>query len=194
MKSTETINLYDLQTRIAADDQAALKGLYELFSKKLHYLAFSFVRSNEVAEEIVEDVFINVWKQREKLPHIENFGWYLYVSTKNTSYSYLRKSNKEHCINLDELSLPYLKLDTNPEDIMVSNEAIQRINLAINNLPPKCRHIFKLVKEDGLKYKQVAELLDINIKTVENQMGIALKKIHSSILIAPKDNIRFSQK
>jgi RNA polymerase sigma factor (sigma-70 family) len=64
---------------------------------------------------------------------------------------------------------------------MISGEAIQRINIAINELPPKCRLVFKLVKEDGLKYREVAELLQISLKTVENQIGIALKKIHSTI-------------
>ena len=65
--------------------------------------------------------------------------------------------------------------------MLISVEIIQRINKAINDLPPKCRLIFKLVKEDGLKYKEVAELLHLNLKTVENQLGIALKKIHQAV-------------
>jgi len=74
-------------------------------------------------------------------------------------------------------------IDATPEDLMISGEMLQGINRAINELPPQCRLVFKLVKEDGLKYREVAELLHLSLKTVENQMGIALKKIHSSILV-----------
>ena len=194
MENKAAINLYDLQTRLATSDQSALKLLYDHLFAKLFYFSYSIVHTKEVSEEIIEDVFMQVWKQRERIMEIENLTHYMYVAVKNTAYSYLRKNNKENSFTLDEVSLPYLKIDLNPELIMISNETIQRINLAINNLPPKCRHIFKLVKEDGLKYKEVAELLDISIKTVENQLGIALKKIQSSISAQLHEKIRVSEK
>jgi len=68
-----------------------------------------------------------------------------------------------------------------PEQLLITAEMINRIKEVINQLPPKCRIIFKLVKEDDLRYREVAEILDISIKTVENQVSIALKKIGSAI-------------
>ena len=87
------------------------------------------------------------------------------------------------------MALPFYRVDT-PEDLMITAELISQINKAINELPTKCRLIFKLVKEDGLKYKEVAELLHLSKKTVENQVGIALKKIHGVVNICLPRSIR----
>lgn len=172
---------YDIQSSLVNGDQMALKALYDRFSNKLFQLAFAIVRSKETAEEVVEDVFIKVWKKRTQLGKIENFTFYLYVMTKNCSRDYLRKYGNKKSINLDEVALPFYRVDATPEDLMITEEAINQINKAINELPTKCRLIFKLVKEDGLKYREVAELLHLKIKTVENQVGIALKKIHGVV-------------
>jgi RNA polymerase sigma factor (sigma-70 family) len=77
--------------------------------------------------------------------------------------------------------LSYYQVHATPEEILIGQEVLQVINQAINELPPKCKLIFRLVKEDNLKYREVAELLHLTPKTVENQMGIAVKKIHEAI-------------
>jgi len=178
-----TIDLKDIGGRIARNDHLALKALYDHYSNPFFQLAMAIVHSAEMAEEIVEDVFIQVWKNRTRIGEIENLHLYLYVATRNISKTYLRKYKNKKFINFDEVQLPYFKIDVTPEDIMISGEIINRINAAINELPPKCRLIFKLVKEDGLKYREVAELLQVTQKTVENQLAIALKKIHSAVRI-----------
>jgi RNA polymerase sigma-70 factor (family 1) len=181
---------YDLQIRLAAGDQLALKAVYDRYSTKLFQLSFAIVRSKEMAEEVVEDVFIKIWKKRVQLSKIENFTFYLYVMTKNGSRDYLRKYGNKKNINLDDVALPFYRIDTTPEDLMISEEVINQINGAINELPTKCRLIFKLVKEDGLKYREVAELLHLSRKTVENQVGIALKKIHGVVNICLPRSVR----
>lgn len=177
------IDILNLQERIADSDPGALKELYDHFVSQLLELAFTIIRSKEMAEEIVEDTFIKIWERRAKIRGIENLQWYLYVVTRNISLNYLHKIYGKAHLDLEEISLPYCQVAPSPEDLMISGEMTKKINFAINDLPPKCRLIFKLVKEDGLKYKEVAALLDISIKTVENQMGIALKKLHQSIKI-----------
>jgi RNA polymerase sigma-70 factor (family 1) len=180
MTTLNTTRINELQFRLGNSDEYALKELFDYFSNRLFHLAYAIIHSRELAEEIVEDVFIQVWQKKIKISTLENLTWYLYVATKNISCNYLRKYNKIKHIDLNELTLPYLTINASPEDLMVSSETLQKINRAINELPPKCRIIFKLVKEDGLKYRQVAGLLNLTIKTVENQMGIALKKLHTS--------------
>lgn len=177
------VDLEEIQRRLGRDDQSALKLLYEGFSTRLFEFAFAIIRSQQLAEEIVGDVFIKIWEKRLRVSTLENFKWYLYVTTRNTSYSYHRKYSKQKSIDLNELTLPYYQLATTPEDIMLTSEALHVIHQAINNLPPRCRLIFKLIKEDGLKYREVAGLLRLDIKTVENQMGIALKKIQAAVHI-----------
>ena len=177
------IDLEEIQKRLGRDDQSALKMLYEGFGPSLFEFAFAIIQSQQLAEEIVSDVMIKIWEKRLRVSTLENFKWYLYVATRNTSYSYHRKYSKQKSINLNELTLPYYQLNTTPEDILLTSEALYAIHQAINSLPPKCRLVFKLVKEDGLKYREVAALLRLDIKTVENQMGIALKKIQSAVHI-----------
>jgi RNA polymerase sigma-70 factor (ECF subfamily) len=181
MKKLSVTQVQQLQQRLVKNDEAALKALYNAYADKLFHFAYAIMHSKEMAEEIVEDVFIKIWQKRSHIVTIENLILYLFVTTKNISCNYLRKYNRKKNICLDELSLPYYYINASPEDLLITSETLQCINKAINELPPQCRIIFKLIKEDGLKYKDVAALLNLNIKTIENQMGIALKKLHTSV-------------
>lgn len=173
----------DIQRRLLEGDETALKLLYDHYANALLQLAFAVIPLRPVAEEIVADVFIKVWEKRERIAAVENLKMYLYAATKNTALSYYRKYNKKRTVDLNELSLPYFQLDPTPEDALITAEVLQAIHEAINSLPPKCKLVFKLVKEDGLKYREVAELLELTPKTVENQMAIALKKIYAAAVV-----------
>lgn len=171
-----------LQTQIARnDDQLAYKSLFKNLQPWLYQFAYSFIKSHELAEEIVSDVFIRIWEKRKQLEQIDNLKLYLYVSTKNFSLNYLQKLLKNKTFELDQLSVELKSLYADPEQVLITREMANRVRLAVNQLPPRCKMIFKLVKEDGLKYKEVAELLDISIKTVEAQVTLAVKKLGSTI-------------
>lgn len=189
------MDLTAIQNQLRYNDPQALKSLYDLYGTRLFQLAMAIVKSRELAEEVVEDVFIQAWNKRSRLADLENLPFYLYTTAKNIGCSYLRKySRLQKTFSLDEVSLPYYQLSKPPEDLMITSETIQLINRAINDLPPKCRLIFKLVKEDGLKYREVAHLLHISVKTVENQVGIALKKVQESIKVHLPTSLFFMQK
>jgi len=181
VKLFPTIDWKDVQNRMAEDDQEALRLLYDHYHRRLFELAYVIVRSKEMAEEVVGDVFIQVCQKRKHIRTVENFAFYLYVMARNGSRSYLRKYGHKKFLGLDDPALPLYQVDASPEDLMISGEMLQGINRVINDLPAQCRLIFKLVKEDGLRYREVAELLHLSVKTVENQMGIALKKIHAAL-------------
>lgn len=183
----------EIQEKLLNNDSAGLKLLYEEFSNQLLQFAFTIIPLKQVAEEIVEDVFIKIWEKRQRVAKIENLKMYLYITTRNISYSYYRKYHKRKYVGLDELTLPCYQLNVTPEEIMISAQTLQSIQYAINNLSPQCRLIFKLVKEDGLKYKEVAQILQLSPKTVENQMGIALKKIHNALSAYRSDFVKKSK-
>lgn len=173
-----------LQKQIARfDDQAAYKELFILFYHPLLQFADSIIRSREQAEEIVSDVFMNVWEKRKRIETITNLRVYLYVAIKNTALNYVSKEHRTngHHADIDQLAVNLKSIYFNPEQLLITAEMIHRIREVINGLPPRCRIIFKLVKEDELRYKEVAEILSISVKTVENQITIALKKIGSAI-------------
>lgn len=174
----------ELQRRLAMyDDESAYKELFVAFYKPLQQFANSFVRSRELAEEIVSDVFIKIWESRAEIESISNLKVYLYVSIKNTSLKYLLKQHRQVAISIDELDVELESFSRNPEELMLTAEMMNKIQETVNELPPRCKMIFKLIKEDGLRYKEVAEILNISVKTIDNQLAIALRKINKAVSI-----------
>ncbi|HVU85341.1 MAG TPA: RNA polymerase sigma-70 factor [Puia sp.] len=174
--------IQELQRRIARyDDQQAYKELFTSLYSYLFQFTKTLVKSKEPAEEIISDVFIKVWEKRKELEKIENLKLYLYVSTRNHAYNYLDKQKNNATNPLDDVQAEFTSVYFDPEQLLITADMLARIQKAIDQLPPRCKMIFKLTKEDGLKYREVAELLNISIKTVENQLAIAVEKIGNAV-------------
>lgn len=172
----------ELQLKISQNgDQHAYAQMYIAYMPYLLKFANSIIKNNELAEEIVLDVFIKIWQNRAEIGKIDNFKLYLYVSTKNTALNYLSRHFRKNIISLEEMSINIPMGPYNPEQLLITSEAVKKINHEIQKLPPRCKLIFKLVKEDRLRYNDIARLLNISVKTIDNQMAIALKKISSAI-------------
>lgn len=161
--------------------ELTFEELYKHYFVRLFRFCFSIVHQKESAEEIVNDVFLKLWEKSSGGPVIGNYELYLYVAVKNRSLNYLRDHSSFTTIELSERCDEYIRFDANPETLMVGAEAYQRVRSVINRLPPRCKLIFSLVKEDQLKYKDVARLLDVSVKTVEAQLAIALRKIAAAL-------------
>jgi len=181
MRESIKIDIVEIQLRLSQGDEAAFKTLYDYYSPRLYQFAYAIIHSREMAEEIVADVFVQIWQKRVRIGSLDNLNWYLHITTRNIAYSYNRKNNRRKNFNFEEAVLSNYQVHATPEEILIGQEVLQVINQAINELPPKCKLIFRLIKEDDLKYREVAELLHLTLKTVENQMGIAIKKIHEVI-------------
>ena len=172
----------ELQDKISLhNDEHAFGQMYLAHMPYLLQFANSIIKNHVLAEEIVSDVFIKIWQNRASIAKIDNLRLYLYVSTKNTALNYLSRHYRKEIISLDEMSLNISTSPYNPEQLFITTEAVKKIDYEIQKLPPRCRLIFKLVKEDRLKYNDIAELLNISVKTIDSQMAIALKKISSAI-------------
>lgn len=167
-----------LQQKIALyDDQHAFRQLFQQYYEGLLQFAASIVKVKEVAEDMVEDVFVKLWNNRSAINSIRNIRVYLYVALKNHCINYINRNTSSVDIDLDNLDVVCGELVPNPEDLMVVSEMLQMVNRAIHELPPKCRIVYKLVKEDGLLYKEVADILNISPRTVENHIALAIKRI-----------------
>jgi len=168
----------ELQSRIALyDDMKAYQELYEMLFSKLKNYCFSYVKSGEAAEELVSDVFIKIWQIRNRLPEIENLKLYLYTIAKNFSLNYITKNYKNPVTSLDEMDIEPVISFGNPEELCISADILHQIHQCFRSLPPQCRLIFQMVKEDGFTYKEVAAHLNISVLTVRNQVFIATRKI-----------------
>jgi RNA polymerase sigma-70 factor (ECF subfamily) len=180
----------DLLNEIAVNNsRVSFKRLYMLYYNKMFSLAKSIVKSDVVAEEVTDDVFLNLWVHRTRLPLIGNFTYYCYTAIKNKSLTYLSKPQVKK-VDIDEIELELADTSATGEDQLICEDLSKVIDSSLKALPEQCRLIFKLLREDGLKYRQVAELLDISIKTVEYHMGNALKRIAEDVLNSQKTAVR----
>lgn len=159
------------------DDQQAFKQFYQQTFFKLYQFAYTYIQCKESAEEIVNDVFLNIWQKRNILHTIDNIQVYLYVAVKNASLNYLRSNKQKIPLSLNELNICHLESNLHSESLLITRELQNRLQAAIEQLPPRCRLIFQLIKQDGLSYKEVAAILDISVKTVDTQLYLALKKL-----------------
>lgn len=178
----DPFELIELQRRIALyDDETAYRQLYYLFYKPLLHFTGAFISSPEVCEEIVSDVFIKIWQNRKHIDNIRNIKIYLYVSAKNNTLRYLQGQQRLSIIGLDELGVEVQTSAQDPEQMMITAEMMNRLEKAIDSLPPRCKIVYKLIREDRLRYKEISQILDISIKTIDNHLAIALKKIAGAI-------------
>lgn len=177
--------LRDWLVRMARqDDQRAFRLLFEHFYPELMRFVFFYLKSRESAEELLQDVFLKIWQMRAMLLTILNFRAYLFTTTRNHCLNYLQK-HKTVFLPFDDLPLmDTAGNDDNPQQVLEFEETQQRATAAVESLPTQCRLIFQLVKEQGFSYKEVADLLSISPRTVETQIGIALRKL--AAVLRPK--------
>jgi RNA polymerase sigma-70 factor (ECF subfamily) len=167
-----------LINKIIMGDEAAFKQLFALYYQRLFHVAVYFLKSKELAEEVVSDVFFHLWMKRENLPAIDDLNKYLYASVKNQSLYYLRRKNVMPNNDASDLySIEWIPDADNPERNLLDTEYKDLIQQAILSLPEKCREVFRLVLSDKLKHKDIALLLGISEKTVEAHITVAYKRI-----------------
>ena len=177
-------NLKEIQVRIGCGEEKALADIYVHFHKRLCDFAKALLHSKEIAEEVVEDIFVKLWSRRNKINEIENLTIYLYVSVKNKALNTLSQMAKELTSEpFDYLDIPVKDTACNPYDLLITSEMMLRMRYAIEALPPRCKMIFKLVREDGLKYKEISQILNISVNTIDAQMAIAVKRICNALQV-----------
>lgn len=162
------------------DDAKAFRQFFDLLYPRFYRLAFYYMRSDSLSEEVVSDVFMKIWNNRRKLAEIEHLGFYFFKAIKNQAFTYLKRESRmqlEEADSLKSFRLEYAE----PENLLIAKELAHAVEHAVTALPGKCQMIFRLVREDGMSYKDVADLMDISPKTVENQMTIAIKKLRSAV-------------
>jgi RNA polymerase sigma-70 factor (family 1) len=163
------------------DCETAYKKLFTRTYDNLLQFAGSFLHNTPDAEEVVSDCFIQLWRNRQRLTQIDKPKLYLYTSIKNGAINKL-KANKAR--SLPDPAAWAIRMDSvffNPQELLLSAEFTAKIMTCIDQMPPKCKLIFKLVKEEGLRYAEVATLLNLSVKTIEAQMAIAFRRLKNCI-------------
>lgn len=176
MKIDNTL-IQNLQLQIEKSNQRAFEDLYRLFFPRLFNFAVLYVHKREIAEEIVNDVMMKIWNKREGITRILNLETYLFVAVRNHSLNYLSQYSNYHVVAEPDTSYAEVVNLNDPERELEWKEIYGKLNHAIDELPDQCRTVFKLIKEEGFRYKQVAEILNLSPRTVETQLFRAIKKL-----------------
>lgn len=171
--------LYDdaeLMGEVKADNMFAFDILYRRYSKRLYKFGYSILKSGAETENLIQDVYMNLWENRTKIEKDSSVKYYLFTIAYNSAISVMRKKARESEF------IEYLKsLPETDEDPAVTStkysDLSDKLNMIINELPQRQKEVFLLHRSDGLKYNEIAEILNISLNTVENHMSRALKTI-----------------
>jgi RNA polymerase sigma-70 factor (ECF subfamily) len=136
-----------------------------------------YIHQKEEAEEIVTDIFVKIWMNRSNMQHIQRPDTYFFVAVKNQSLNYLKKYSSIHVVPVEDSNEINLIDIADPHVQLEKKELHFYLDQSIDALPQQCRIIFRLIKEDGLKYKEVAEILNISPRTVQTQLARAMQKL-----------------
>jgi len=156
--------------------ESSYKKLFSMLFFPLTRFAYCILKSRQQAEEVASDVLLMLWQRRHSLAGVKNIKSYAFISANNISLNLLKKKQPE-CVSLDDVDLDVRINIHTPEDILINAELKKRLEQSINTLPAKGKLVFKLVKEDGFSYKEVAEIMNISVKTVDAHLTSSIKKL-----------------
>jgi RNA polymerase sigma-70 factor (family 1) len=169
----------DLIRQVKSGNIYSFDKLYRNYSKKLFRFAFSLLKSTEEAENIVQDVFMNLWINREKIKSDSSVKYYIFSIAYHSSISVLRKKIRESEF-IGHLSL--IQDPAQQPDIRLEYQELDsRLKAIINSLPKRQKEVYLLHRNQGLKYAEIAEKLNISVNTIENHMSGALKSIRKKL-------------
>lgn len=168
-----------LYVKLKEGDEQAFKALFQKYYAPLCHFADHYLKDKDMAEETVQELFVRLWEKRSTLTIETSVSHYLFRSVRNQCLNQLqhRKIKQQYASRVLESSTQ--EVDWQPFYMEV--DLMERIEKSIASMPPKRQEIFRLSREQGLKYKDIADKLDISVKTVEAQMGLALKHLRDEL-------------
>lgn len=165
---------------VAEDNVKAFEIVFKLCYKPMCNFADGYLNCYELAEEIVDDVFFNIWKNRKKIQVTTSFKNYLMTSVRNRSLDGIRSLKRKKHISLDTLSFDIQDEET-PIDKITFEELNCSVNQAIDSLPPQCKAIFLLIHDEELSYRSVSNNLGVSVKTVDTQIYRARLRLRKAL-------------
>src|SRR5665648_21909 len=165
-----------------SDEEQAFELLFRRYYLRLCGFANKFIANTPESEEIVQEVFLNIWKKRDQLQLNNEIRPYLFKSVQNLCFNFIEHQKVvENYYSVIEVVYKNQAEDFNTYESVLYNEFQAKAETAIESLPEQCRRIFKMSRQDGLKYTEIAEKLGISVKTVETQMSRALSKLKTEL-------------
>lgn len=164
--------------RLTKGDESAFETFMDYYSSQLYHYAFGIIKNKETVEELISDVFMEVWKQRKTLLEIEHISGWLHTITYRKAISALRHSSSiPPQVNIEDTEYFNVSPIESPDEAIIKQEEIDSLYEAIEELPSKCKHVFFLAKIDKLPYKEISNLLNISVTTINYHIGYAMNSL-----------------
>lgn len=164
------------------DSEQAFHGFFDLCYDRLFRIACYYLKREEWAQEVVLDVFMTLWQQRDRLPALDNVEDYCFILTRNAALNYLEREARRPTLSADKLpESPHN--DASPEDALIGEELFSHYVKALDRLPQRCREVFIRIREEKQSYAEVAEALGISTNTVDAQLQKAIARLKE--MLAP---------
>ncbi len=169
--------------RIAKGDEKALDAFMDHYSQELYRIAYSYTGSKEVAEEVVSDVFFEIWNNRRKLLEVEYMDAYVHTIATRRSIDQFRATIAEKSANtpLDENEVFFAAPIILPDEEIISKEQSEILNSTLEELPPKCRQVFTLARIEKLSYSKISSMLNISVATINYHVKYAIDTFKSRL-------------
>jgi RNA polymerase sigma-70 factor (ECF subfamily) len=170
----------DIFELIKNSDRNAYEQLFKMYYTPLVSFARNIIRDTDAAEDLVQEVFVKIWERKHTIEIKTSVKAYLYMAVKNHCLNKLKTEQRNAFLN-DEMADDVRVATNNTEEYSNTIELSKHIDNALNLLPPKCAVIFKMSRFEDKTYKEIAESLELSVKTVENQMGKALSIMRGAL-------------
>ncbi len=170
-------NDFKIVAGIKNGDKTTFSFLFDLYYNKLCFYATSILHDSDAAEDLVQDLFAEIWVDRKKLDIKSSFSAYLFRSVYNSCLDYLKhlKVKDRHQKDVS------FQIPSSFNDSLVHSELLEKMESSIEQLPDQCKKIFKLSRFENLKYREIAEMLQISENTVDTQIRRALSKLKNDL-------------
>lgn len=181
LKILDDIYQNQLLTRLKQGDESAFNDLYKAYSKPIYLRMMYLVKDADAVDELLQELFIKLWVNREKLDTDKSFQSYLYTIAQNLVYNYFRKIASDQSL-VRSLLLKSVDHYLNGEELLENKEASHLLQQAIDQLTPQRKQVFNLCKMEGKSYEETGEIMGISVATVNSHMTKSLQSVKEYLL------------
>jgi RNA polymerase sigma-70 factor (family 1) len=171
----------DLLEQISMGDERAFSNLYISYFQEIRGYVLKFVKSEAHAEDICQEIFLMIWRNRESLTAVASFKAYIFTIARNRSFNFLKYAARERSIQ-HEISMSFLPLYNHTDEAFQTTEYIQYMEMMLTKIPIRSREVFELCRENGNSYKETAAQLGISNHAVKKHMVRTMKHLRYSVL------------
>ena len=173
-------NESELLSEVANGDTLAFRCLYEFYKNKLYGYSFSLTKSHVQSEDILQEVFLKIWLNKEELVKIDSFNAYLFSMVKYRVFNILKQSHHQNVISR-ELTTDVPVVDNSTEKSIDYSQLLTKVHTIIGKLPPQQKNVYRLSRDCGMKQKEIADRMGITVTTVKKHLTLALQFIRKNL-------------